>query len=449
MGAHAPGATPIVALDRSGHGVAVLPDGRRVRVPGVDVGEHVALGPVVEAGRRLWARAEAVAAPSPHRLAPGCDQAAACPGCPLRHLSDARQWTLREASHRGALVRLGGLPADHPIERLPGAARDGYRARAVARPYVDEQGRLRLGLRELPTHSVAGIDLSRCPAQTEGSRALLASLAADLDALRIVPFDEETRPHGLRHVVVQVADDGEAQVVLGFGAEPDRAALVAGVQPAHPHLGLHVEVILPHKHGTLVRPEPLRGPAHLHLTVGPDRLRGTLPAWLPQTPATVPALQAAVLDWLAPGPGERVIEVGCGVGPLSLALARQGTPVLGIDHNRAAVLDAQHNAVQAGLNERATFRVGRAEKALRRLLAGGERADLVVLHGMRKPYGPAVLAGVRALTPRAILMIGPSAGAVARDVADAGPAWQVGRLGLLDQLPGTAWLLTLALLTPR
>ncbi len=443
-----PGPHAVVVLDRGGHGLVVLPDQRRVRVPGVDVGEQVHLGPLVAIRGRLWARAHAVERPSPHRVDPACDQAAACPGCPLRHLSPARQADLRVDSHRRTLARLGGVPDGVPCDLLPGAPRDGYRARAVARPFRDGSGVLRLGLRELPAHDAPGIDLARCPAQTPGARALLAALAHDLHALGVDPFDPDHAPHGLRHAVVQADGTGGGLVVLGFGAPPDRAALTAQVLAAHPAVGLHVEVIAPHKHGVLVRPEPLRGPDHLTQALDGEPFRGTLPAWLPQTPITVGPLRTVVVDWLAPLPGEHVVEVGCGVGPLSLALARVGAQVTGIDLIRAAIDDAQHNAAQAGLTDHTHFRVGRAEKALRRLLADGQRADLVVLHGMRKPYGPGVLSGVRALTPRRVLLIGPSAAAVARDVAAAGPGWRAARIGLLDQLPGTAWLLTLVLLVP-
>ena len=41
--------------------------------------------------------------------------------------------------------------------------------------------------------------------------------------------------------------------------------------------------------------------------------------------------QDLVRDWLAPQPGERVLDLGCGTGELSAQMAASGAEVLGID----------------------------------------------------------------------------------------------------------------------
>ena len=84
-------------------------------------------------------------------------------------------------------------------------------------------------------------------------------------------------------------------------------------------------------------------------------LRFTAPGWRPQSPLSLVALRAAVLRLLGPPAGDRVLEIGCGAGTLSLPLARQSRDLLGIDLERASVEDAVHNA-RALSNAR--FRVG-------------------------------------------------------------------------------------------
>jgi trans-aconitate methyltransferase len=60
-------------------------------------------------------------------------------------------------------------------------------------------------------------------------------------------------------------------------------------------------------------------------------------------------LAGEVMDWLAPRPGERVLDLGCGDGVLTAAIARAGAEVVGIDVSddllrsaRAKGLDARH-----------------------------------------------------------------------------------------------------------
>ncbi len=62
----------------------------------------------------------------------------------------------------------------------------------------------------------------------------------------------------------------------------------------------------------------------------------------------VAELGQAVVEMLDPSPGERILDLGCGDGALTLALAERGVAVVGIDSS-AEQIDA---AVEAGLDAR-------------------------------------------------------------------------------------------------
>ncbi len=108
-----------------------------------------------------------------------------------------------------------------------------------------------------------------------------------------------------------------------------------------------------------------------------------------QHAAFVPALGAPVLALLAPRPGERILDLGCGDGVLTEKLVAAGATVVGVDADKAMVAAALEKGLDARLMDG-------------RQLTFDAEFDAVftnaALHWM--PPAPQVAAGVfRALKP--------------------------------------------------
>ena len=113
------------------------------------------------------------------------------------------------------------------------------------------------------------------------------------------------------------------------------------------------------------------------------------PARYARTARFVTDLGAPLLELLAPRPGERVLDLGCGDGPLTEKIAGAGAAVVGLDASAEQVAAARARGLDArvGDGQALTFR---------------DAFDAVfsnaALHWMRDP--DAVIAGVwRALVP--------------------------------------------------
>ena len=63
----------------------------------------------------------------------------------------------------------------------------------------------------------------------------------------------------------------------------------------------------------------------------------------------VPNLGAAVLELLAPRPGERILDVGCGEGTLTQQIVDRGATVVGIDSSQDMIDAARARGLDARL----------------------------------------------------------------------------------------------------
>ena len=75
------------------------------------------------------------------------------------------------------------------------------------------------------------------------------------------------------------------------------------------------------------------------------------PNWNPQQyahdAAFVPELGSPVVDLLAPKAGERILDLGCGDGTLTMKLIASGASVLGIDANLQMIASAKAKGIDA------------------------------------------------------------------------------------------------------
>ena len=122
--------------------------------------------------------------------------------------------------------------------------------------------------------------------------------------------------------------------------------------------------------------------------------RGPEQDWQPEQyrrcAAYVPELGRGLIDLLDPGPGDRILDLGCGDGELTLRLAARGCRVIGVDRSAAFVAAARRRGVSA--------QVADARRLAATGLAAGSFDGVfsnAVLHWIREPAP--VIAGVRRL----------------------------------------------------
>jgi 23S rRNA (uracil1939-C5)-methyltransferase len=191
----------------------------------------------------------------------------------------------------------------------------------------------------------------------------------------------------------------------------------------------------------------LRPPAALVERIGELELQVGAGSFLQANPWTARRIYETALEWAAPDREDRALDLYCGVGPLSLALARRAKFVVGIEDSPSAIADARANQRRNRLYN-ARFEQADAAEATARLRATLASVDVVTLNPTRKGASSAVLDAIDGLRPRRIVYVSCEPRTLARDLGRlAEGGYRTLRVRPFDMLPQTDHVETVSLLT--
>jgi tRNA/tmRNA/rRNA uracil-C5-methylase (TrmA/RlmC/RlmD family) len=396
----------VLDIGQPGHGgfCVARAEGRVVFVRHALPGERVR-AVVTEDGGRGFCRADAVEVlePSPDRVAAPCPHAGPgrCGGCDWQHASAPAQRALKATVVREQFSRLAHVELDlDTVEELPGGLL-GWRTRVAYAVGADGA----TGLHRHRSHDLEPVQ--HCP----------------LGALEVA--DARSAPPGATGVEAVCGDDHEVSV-LARRPGPGRQA--RGRRPPD-------------------RIEVVDGPAAVGHRLGAREFSVAASGFWQVHPAALEIFARALLDAVAPRPGESVVDLYAGAGPLTAVLAEAVGPTghaVGIESDAQAVADAGDNLADL---PQAVVRRGRVDAAT--VAALDVAPDVVVLDPPRAGAGAQTMAAILDLAPRVIGYVSCDPATLARDVAVAlAQGWELASLRAFDAFPMTHHVECIASLVP-
>ncbi len=435
-GGGAPQPEEVATVDALTHeGEGVVHAGKTAFVPGALPGERIRF----QRGRHHRQHDEAVLLevlePAAARRVPRCLHFGVCGGCALQHLDPAAQLAAKEAELRQALARLGQVSPQRWLEPLAGPAWS-YRRRArLGAKFVRKKAKVVVGFRERAAPYVA--DLSGCEVLAAPAGKLVAPLAQLIDSMSI----REQLPQ----IEVAVADNAVALVlrVLAPPTEEDRAKL-RDFARAHA-----VQFLL--QPGGVASVVPLEaGAPTLHYRLPEfDLTLDFLPTDFVQVNGAVnAALVGRAVELLELDGDSQVLDLFCGLGNFTLALARRAGRAVGVEGEATLIERARANAARNGIGN-AEFHVANLSAPPTAGTPWLKHAFTHVLLDPPRTGAREVLGTVAALAPRRVLYISCHPGSLARDlgvlVNEHGMVLEAA--GVVDMFPHTTHVESIALLT--
>ena len=398
-----------------GQGVAHV-EGCVVFLPNAVAGERVKLR--IEKARKTWAAGKIVEIleRSPHRVNRACPVAKLCGGCDFWHLDYEEETRLKAQRVTDCLNRIGG----ENLERLPILAAptcEGYRNKAQY-PVACEKGRAYAGFFKAGTHQV--VENTRCRILPEETDRIKAIVMDYVNKNRVPVYDEATHRGLLRHIYVRRgAVSGQILVCLVVNGNglPKVSGLIDALKavPGFTTLVLSVNT----KKGNAVLGDKfvtLYGPGYIEDTLCGLNFRLSARSFYQVNHSQAQRLYREAISLAEITKEDLVLDLYCGVGTITLAMAAAAGRVIGVEVIPQAVEDARENAVRNGI-ENAEFFCADAGAAALELEAKGIRPDIITVDPPRKGLNADAIEAIDRMDPRRLVYISCDPATLARDVA--------------------------------
>ena len=403
-------------LTHDGAGVAKV-DGYPLFIHGALPGEDVQVHVLKTLKSYGFAKLLEIKHASPFRVTAPCPVFDTCGGCQIQHLSYEGQMTFKRKLVRDAITRIGKLP-DVPVHPVKGME-DPWRYRNKSQiPFGTQNGRVVAGFYQTRSHDIADTDI--CIIQTPEADAIMAGLKKELHALGIEPYEEATHRGMLRHVVVRKGRaTGEIMVVLITKKKkfPQAERAIELIRSLVPETTSIIQNINPEKTNVIFGNETLTlwGKDAIEDQIGDVRFEISARSFYQINPIQTEVLYGQALEYAQLTGEETVIDAYCGIGTISLFLAKQAKFVMGVEIVPEAIEDAKHNAELNGFSN-TLFEAGPAEQVIPRWYKEGRTADVLVVDPPRKGCDEQLLRTILKQQPKRVVYVSCNPATLARDL---------------------------------
>jgi 23S rRNA (uracil1939-C5)-methyltransferase len=379
---------------------------------------------------------------------PPCPHYPACFSCPFIQFPYLQQLEKKYEIVAQAIKHYPSLASLSVPSLVPSQHQFGYRTRAkLAVRRVN--GKIVIGLYRPETHDV--VDTSACPVHPEPVNEVIQFLREAIERLDIAPYDEAQDRGQLRYIDIRYSLWQKQMVItlvtrhmhfpqakdLAFHLERKFSFITGIVQNIHD------------KPGNVIwgdRFHPLRGRDTLLERIGPFRLIVPVYAFSQVNPPVARRIYETALEWANVASKDIVLDLYCGIGPISLYLASKAQLVIGIDDNEGAVNTAKQNARRNGYHN-CRFFAGDAAGKLREVTSAMPPMAVAVVNPPRKGLSPEAFDALLGTGVSRIVYISCEPTTLARDLDHfTREGYDVKKVQPFDMFPQTEQVETVALL---
>ena len=396
-----------------------------------------------------------------------CPMARKCGGCQIQEMKYPAQLAFKESKVRGNLERIGEVPGElldqimHPVVGMDEEGMQPFRYRNKAQFPIgtDKDGRVTAGFYAGRTHSIIGN--TDCVLGVEVNEEILNCILDFMEEFEISAYDEVKHKGLVRHVLLRYGfktDEIMVCLVINGKTIPHCHDLVGRLRqiPGMTSITLSsntakTNVIM----GDTIR--LLWGQEFITDYIGEIKYQISPLSFYQVNPVQTEKLYRLALDYAGLTGNETVWDLYCGIGTISLFLAKKAKQVYGVEIIPQAIDDAKNNAKINNITN-AEFYVGKAEEVLPEYYKEYEKthngetahADVIVVDPPRKGCEESLLQTIVDMQPEKVVYVSCDSATLARDVKFLrAKGYELKDVTPVDQFPHTVHVETVVLLSHK
>ncbi len=429
-----------------GEGIAKI-DNFTIFIPNAIKGEKIKILIVKVLSSHAFGKIIEIIDSSRYREKSDCDTYKRCGGCNLRHIKYEHTLEIKRNIVQSLVNKT--LKNKVKVEKTIGMENPyHYRNKAQYPLGKDKNGKPIMGVFANRTHEI--IPIEKCMIQNEQTEEIAKYIFDYIVKNNISIYDEKTRSGLVRHIVTKIGiktNEVMCIIVINGDEIPSEKELVKELTSKFPKVKTIIKNINKKNTNVIMGKENITMYGSGYIT---DKLEEYTFKISPLSFYQVNPIQTEKLYNLAIEKAnitkdDIVFDLYCGIGTISLFIAKHAKKVYGIEIVEEAVKAAEENAKINKINN-TEFLTGDVEKLLTDLLKNVE-PDIIIVDPPRKGLDNTSIKNIIKTAPKKVIYISCNPATLVRDLAQLEEKYEIKSINPVDMFPYTSHVENVSVLT--
>ena len=430
-----------------GEGIAKI-DGFTIFIPSAIKGEKVRILIVKVLSSHAFGKLLEILEASKYRQEADCSTYKRCGGCNLRHIKYEETLKMKQ----NAVQSLVNKTLKNKLQVQETIGMDNpyhYRNKAQYPVGIDKKGEPVIGVFANRTHEV--IPIENCLIQNPKSEEIAKFILNFIKKEHISIYNEETRKGLFRHIVIKVGiKTGEIMCILVINGKtiPKEEIIIKNLVENFPLIKTIVKNINTKNTNVILGQDNINvyGDGHIEDILGEYKFKISPLSFYQVNPIQAEKLYELGVKMAEISKEDTVFDLYCGIGTISIFMAKYAKKVYGVEIVEDAIKDAKENAKLNNVTNTEFF-AGDAEIVLDELINQKKVIpDIVMFDPPRKGLAKNSINNILNIKPKKIVYISCNPATLVRDLAEFESLYEVKSIVPVDMFPFTSHVECVSLL---